>query len=136
MDSGALKKFFLFLILAGAVFIGTGGCAAVDGQGLDFNPFYFTYKNRKVVNPPASFKSSSQPILSDLHDVEFFALGCAGTGQKGQKLVADAMNGIASKQQIDFILYLGDNFYTKGPLRPAGPPGGRPQPGPGTTAAR
>ena len=114
MNFGALKKVLLFLILAEAVFIGTGGCAAVDGQGLDFNPYYFTYKNRKVVNHPGSFQFDSQPIPSNLQTIDFFALGCAGTGQKGQKLVADVMNGIASQHEIDYVVYLGDNFYSKG----------------------
>jgi predicted MPP superfamily phosphohydrolase len=41
-------------------------------------------------------------------------VGCAGTGNNGQILLAESMAKLAADFKPDFILYLGDNFYGRG----------------------
>jgi acid phosphatase len=48
------------------------------------------------------------------HYLDFMAVGDAGTGTDGQKWVAGFMEAYAGKNPVEFVLYLGDNFYPHG----------------------
>lgn len=61
------------------------------------------------------FSAPAQPVLNpQAPHLSFFALGCAGAGNEGQKIVAESMAETAEKYRTDFVLYLGDNFYGRG----------------------
>lgn len=49
-----------------------------------------------------------------LPTVGIIAIGNLGTGDKNQRLVADAMNAICEQNPCDFIIGLGDNIYSNG----------------------
>lgn len=53
--------------------------------------------------------------------LQFFAIGCQGSGNKYQRAVASLMNQLARQYQIHFILNLGDIFYLKPPTSPDDP---------------
>jgi acid phosphatase len=46
--------------------------------------------------------------------LEFMAVGDAGSGDDGQRLVARSMKEYALLNPVKFVLYLGDNFYNSG----------------------
>jgi tartrate-resistant acid phosphatase type 5 len=46
--------------------------------------------------------------------VRFIAVGDAGEGNDAQYAVADAIEAVCAERGCDFVLYLGDNFYTDG----------------------
>jgi acid phosphatase len=46
--------------------------------------------------------------------VRFIALGDQGSGGKGQRDVAEAMNRKATEDPVEFVILLGDNFYWSG----------------------
>lgn len=46
--------------------------------------------------------------------LEFMAVGDAGGCDSGQRLVADSMKEFALHNPVQFVLYLGDNFYESG----------------------
>ncbi len=54
-------------------------------------------------------------------DLRIIALGDAGTGGSQQILVADDLSSRAEFSPVDFILYLGDNFYETGVSSTADP---------------
>ncbi len=53
-------------------------------------------------------------VSSTSEALHVMALGDAGTGTAGQQEVADAMGDYAKNNPVDFVLYLGDNFYEDG----------------------
>lgn len=46
--------------------------------------------------------------------LEFMADGDAGSGEEGQRIVAASMKAYALQNPVQFVLYLGDNFYENG----------------------
>lgn len=46
--------------------------------------------------------------------LEFMAVGDTGNGKKGQRIVAHSMREYAIQNSVEFVLYLGDNFYDNG----------------------
>jgi acid phosphatase len=46
--------------------------------------------------------------------LEFMAVGDAGSGKEGQRIVAHSMREYAIQNSVEFVLYLGDNFYDNG----------------------
>jgi acid phosphatase len=58
--------------------------------------------------------SASKSSLTFKDNVQFIALGDQGAGGKGQKKVAEAMNRKATKDPVNFVILLGDNFYYSG----------------------
>lgn len=46
--------------------------------------------------------------------LEFMAVGDAGSGNEGQRIVAGSMKEYALQNPVKFVLYLGDNFYPNG----------------------
>lgn len=92
----------------------TAGC---NMRGLHYEFLSLdNYGAGEVHNRPAdketsafvTFDETSQPTM------EFFAVGCAGSGNEGQRLLAGSMARIAADHPVDFVLYLGDNFYGRG----------------------
>ena len=97
----ALSALFLF-----------AGCNP-DGILYDFKS-YQNFQAGKVHNAPAELSASSEEDKRNGPSLEFFALGCAGSGNEGQRIVAQSMAQAAGNSKIDFVLYLGDNFYGRG----------------------
>ena len=70
---------------------------------------FYTYTHPDVIRIP------SDPRNAD--SVTFFALGDQGTGGLTQWRIAHAMEKVAEKYQaLDFVVLLGDNFYSKDKL--------------------
>jgi hypothetical protein len=67
----------------------------------------------KVYNAKRSDFSIFQNSL-DGQDLQFLAIGDFGTGDAKQKAVAQAMAAQSSRQPVEFVLLLGDNFYENG----------------------
>jgi len=91
------------------------GCSKILGDGWIYEFVdYGTYKSGKVIDaqPVGTFSIPAKKAGTDY--LQFFALGCAGTGNPGQKIVAREMAEISKKEDISFALYLGDNFYPRG----------------------
>ena len=53
-------------------------------------------------------------LPENMNRIHFIALGDVGTYDENQKRVARAMAKVCKKQQCDFIVFLGDNFYKHG----------------------
>lgn len=53
----------------------------------------------------------SLPQKENKEYITFLALGCAGSGNQGQKIVSEQMAKIAEEEKAAFVLYLGDNIY-------------------------
>ena len=56
----------------------------------------------------------SQVNFDDQEELRFVAIGDWGSGQSGQRKVAEAMGQWCQHSQSDFILSVGDNFYSIG----------------------
>lgn len=54
------------------------------------------------------------PGVPGVDYLEFMAVGDAGSGGNGQRIVADSMREYALRNPVQFVLYLGDNFYDSG----------------------
>lgn len=90
---------------------GSGATLHIDQPG--------SYRVRFVVND-GSFDSEPFELLlstykSDLDRVRIVAMGDAGTGEIGQKLVAEAIREVCDLEGCDFVLGMGDNIYKAGP---------------------
>lgn len=107
-----MKKWIPILAVT-AVFTFSG--CKLDGIQYDFKS-YNTYHPAQVLNAPAELPAV-QPLKNiDAPSLQFFALGCAGSANEGQRLVAESMAKVAEGHKPDFVLYLGDNFYGRGVL--------------------
>jgi tartrate-resistant acid phosphatase type 5 len=60
--------------------------------------------------PPVKDPPAEEPV----EPVRFIAVGDAGEGNDAQYAVADAIEAVCAERGCDFVLYLGDNFYTDG----------------------
>ncbi len=107
-----MMRYFKPRLLAGLFLILFTGCNP-DGIFYDFMSFQ-GYKPGTVHDAPEEPFADVTSPLSEKGILQFFALGCAGAGNEGQRLVADSMAGLAADYPIDFVLYLGDNFYGRG----------------------
>lgn len=54
------------------------------------------------------------PPVPGVDYLEFTAVGDTGSGNEGQRIVAESMKEYALQNPVQFVLYLGDNFYPKG----------------------
>lgn len=74
-------------------------------------PHNYVLKNSRDV------KRASKKFPPEINStVEFYVIGCGGTGESPQKQVAELMHKIASGEikKPKFIIILGDNFYKEG----------------------
>lgn len=95
------EKKFTVIIVVFVIAVLTGGYAcALHNQHEATDPSVYT--------PAVPEKHHGIPY------VEFVAVGDAGTGGLGQILVAEAMAEHASRNHVEFVLMLGDNFYSYG----------------------
>lgn len=99
-----------FAAFLSAVFLLSGCHTGLHYDLMSFNAFKpGKVEGAKELNPFEPPEAHpSEPFLS------FFALGCAGAGNEGQRIVAQSMGRTADKYKVDFTLYLGDNFYGRG----------------------
>ncbi len=58
--------------------------------------------------------SAPVPSPVEVDTVRFIVLGDQGSGGGGQRAVAKAMHRWASENPVDFVILLGDNFYSEG----------------------
>lgn len=72
------------------------------------------YGQNRVINIQEIPNYDIPPKSENKDYLEFLALGDAGTGGDGQKLVAKALANQAKLHPISFFLLLGDNFYEFG----------------------
>ncbi len=104
-------SFCFTLLVIGTFFAGCKTFSEESGLGC-FVPYEWSgYQNGRVIHakPISDFKISKKNPNTDYLD--FFALGCAGSGNQGQKIVAEQMAHVAGEEKISLVLYLGDNFY-------------------------
>ncbi len=75
---------------------------------------YNVYKPASVHGGPETIPPAQEIQDTESASLEFFALGCTGSGNEGQRLAAQSMAAFAQKRKPAFVLYLGDNFYGRG----------------------
>jgi tartrate-resistant acid phosphatase type 5 len=100
------------LIFSAAVLCFLTGCNP-DGIFYEFKSFK-KYDAATVHNIPSNLTSVRPIEKIDAASLSFFAVGCAGSGNQGQVLVAKAMGEWSAHENPEFVLYLGDNFYGRG----------------------
>jgi len=89
------------------------GCQAIENTAFRYMSFD-SFESGEVRNA-REYKKAGNPVESPEGPyLSFFALGCAGSGNEGQRIVADSMAVTAKRYRTDFVLYLGDNFYGRG----------------------
>ncbi|MDP3920224.1 MAG: metallophosphoesterase [Candidatus Omnitrophota bacterium] len=104
-------RWFPLLILV-AVTLNLGADNTLSDRLACLIPYQlFGYRSGKVMNAEPTLDFTVPVQNGDGEYLQFFALGCSGSGNKGQKLVAGRMAAIADQGRIAFVLYLGDNFY-------------------------
>jgi tartrate-resistant acid phosphatase type 5 len=69
--------------------------------------------SRDPIPPPPPPEPAPEPE-PEPEPVRFIAVGDAGEGNDAQFEVADAMEAVCAERGCDFVVYLGDNFYTDG----------------------
>jgi tartrate-resistant acid phosphatase type 5 len=111
-----MNKKRVSLLLAGlvlAIFISS--CThRFEGAVAYVFPQLSGYKSARVINAQPIGTFITPERIADSSYLEFFAVGCAGSGNRGQKILAENMAALAEKEKISFVLYLGDNFYPYG----------------------
>jgi len=91
------------------------GCEDVKNASHYFVPYqYASYKPADVIAGPDKHEFKPLQRHADKPYLDFFAVGCAGSGNQGQYRLAELMAQTAEKQKAAFVLYLGDNFYGAG----------------------
>ncbi len=91
------------------------GCEDLKNAAHYFVPYqYSSYKPGDVLGSPAAEEFQALERRSAEPYLDFFAVGCAGSGNQGQYKLAELMGGTAEKMDASFVLYLGDNFYGAG----------------------
>lgn len=106
-----MKRPFQFIFFSLSISL-MAGCN-LRGIHYEFIPLH-QYEAGEVLNQPEEKFTVPQVEKINKPAIQFFALGCAGSGNEGQRIVASSMDKIASEMDIDFTLYLGDNFYGRG----------------------
>ena len=107
------RRYFILIFLSAIMGIGLYFWIRETGIYYDFRSFDH-YKEAAVHNAPAKQLPFKPFEKREESAVQFFAVGCAGSGNKGQKMLAESMAKVAAVYRPDFILYLGDNFYGRG----------------------
>lgn len=108
------KRRFWGLLFLGAV-LGTGLYDWILQSGIYYEFRSFDHYNPGQVQDAPNKPTPLKPFKKqEENSLEFFALGCAGSGNLGQKMVSQSMAKIAGESKPAFILYLGDNFYGRG----------------------
>lgn len=74
----------------------------------------FSDGNSKVLNPKPVPPFEIPKKVAGRNYVYFIAIGDQGTGAGGQRQVAELMNQKAQQDSLQFVLLLGDNFYSSG----------------------
>lgn len=106
------KKISLCFILAAFALT---GCEDLKNAVHYFVPYqYGSYKAADVIAGPDKYEFQALQRQEDRAYLDFFAVGCAGSGNQGQYKLAELMARSAEKQKAAFVLYLGDNFYGTG----------------------
>lgn len=106
------KNLSLCLVLAAFTLT---GCEDLKNAAHYFVPYqYGSYKPAEVIEGPGKQEFQALQRREDGASLDFFAVGCAGSGNQGQYKLAEIMAAAAEKQDISFVLYLGDNFYGAG----------------------
>lgn len=106
------KSLSLCLVLAAFTLT---GCEDLKNAAHYFVPYqYGSYKPANIIGGSAPMEFQALERQADKSYLDFFAVGCAGSGNQGQHKLAELMAGTAEKQNASFVLYLGDNFYGAG----------------------
>ncbi len=79
-----------------------------------FLPACFAGRGSKVKNPQPTPPFTVPDKVAGQGYVYFIGMGDQGEGTHEQRKVAELMNAKAQKDSLDFVLLLGDNFYSDG----------------------
>ena len=69
---------------------------------------------KRDADPECRPEFTYPPRVPGVDYLEFMAVGDAGSGNEGQRIVAESMKEFALQNPVQFVLYLGDNFYPTG----------------------
>ncbi len=102
-------RFFAVLLSLSLLF------SACKDKGIHYDfRSYDVYKPGVVENAPESIAAVKKFEAIENPSLEFYAVGCAGSANEGQRMLGQSMAKIASVDKPDLVLYLGDNFYGRG----------------------
>jgi len=99
--------FIVFLLLVSAYIT---GC---NGLRYEFTSFE-SYEAGQVLNAPETSKYEAYEPNLEANTLQIFAVGDTGAENEGQRIVSRQMAAWARTNPIDFVLFLGDNFYGRG----------------------
>lgn len=109
----SLRKFIIPLFAL--LLVSAGNLYAMDWHGWHYYFVNFNkYKNGKVIDAQPTPDFNLGQITKRDDALRFFAFGCFGTGNGGQKIVSEEMARFGSHFGMDFSILLGDNFYPWG----------------------
>jgi uncharacterized protein YaiE (UPF0345 family) len=110
-----MKKYRIsFSTAALALVLLISGCGRVENPLGLWKYEYRGYQSGRVLNAPALDAFTLPVKIENTYSLEFLAVGCAGSGNRGQKILGENMAAWAEKEETAFVLYLGDNFYPRG----------------------
>ena len=97
----------LFILLVGCLgSLSRSHLVPLSGPKEDINNLKFEFLNSSDV--------LARQHLSDQDEVRFIGIGDWGSGRSHQKEVAQAIGQWCDSKECDFMLSVGDNFYTTG----------------------
>ncbi len=109
-----LRRLFVVLMVLGFVF-SLGDSIYASGWRYDLKDYSNAGHGPGEVIDAQKPQSFNVPVMKEGKDyLQFFAIGCAGSGNEGQRIIGRRMSEVASKEDVSFVLYLGDNFYGRG----------------------